>query len=277
MDSEPLDGSSAALRQVRRSLVTLLEARIEQQAGRSLGPWLGRLTSLKERELRRHRIVEILGRSCDHLAFVVVRHLWTAGQAGDILARELLVDLLQWRPLTEVLGYDKVRDLYARAMAHDEPHIGRLFLTSAARQGLLAYPGSKVENRAMIDVSLGVRKALARGRDRFKLDRLMFDLNPAVIHNLLNNPRTVELDVVRIAAQRPTNGEVLQEIFQHPRWGTRYAVKKAIVFNEYAPIDMSLVLLSHMLHHDIEAVAQSSLLSEELIQAAGGLLRRRRA
>jgi len=261
-----------ALATARRELLGLLEALLERRAGNAVAHWLSRLQPLRERTLRRHRVVELLTRSCDHLAYLVVRGLWEGSRRGDTLAREVLLDLVTWRPLTESLGYDTIRSLYARAQHRDEPEVGRLFLTAPKAPSRERYPGLEVENRAMIDTSLGLRKAFARGSNRFKLDRLLFDLNPAVIRNLLRNPRVVEKDVVRIAAMRPTNAEVIHEVYASSRWITRYAVKKAIVFNEYSPIDITLALLPHLLRQDLVSAANASLLSPELKDAARRML-----
>ena len=64
-------------------------------------------------------------------------------------------------------------------------------------------------------LTLGERKALARGRDRFVLDRLLRDPHPAVIKNVLSNARITEDDVVRLAARRPTFPDVQAEIARH--------------------------------------------------------------
>ena len=261
-----------ALATTRRDLLALLEALLERRAGNTVDHWVARLQTLQQRQLRRHRVVELLNQCCDQLAFLIVRGLWHSSRRGDPLAREVLLDLLTWRPLTESLGYDTIRSLYARAHARGEPEVGRLFLSAPAEASRGKKFGLDVENRAMIDTSLGLRKAYARGADRFKIDRLLFDLNPAVIRNLLRNPRIVEQDVVRIAALRPTKAEVIHEIHCSERWISRYAVKKAIVFNPYAPIDISLALLPHLLRPDLVDATNTSLLSPDLKDAARRLL-----
>ena len=261
-----------ALATTRRDLLALLEALLEQRAGNTVEHWVARLQTLQQRQLRRHRIVELLNQCCHHLAYLVVRGLWYGSRRGDPLTREVLLDLLTWRPLTESLGYDTIRSLYARAHSRGEPEVGRLFLSEPAKASRARKFGLDVENRAMIDTSLGLRKAYARGADRFKIDRLLFDTNPAVIRNLLRNPRIVEQDVVRIAAMRPTRPDVIHEIHCNERWISRYAVKKAIVFNEYAPLDIALALLPHLLRPDLFDASNTALLSPELKDAARRLL-----
>jgi hypothetical protein len=264
--------TEVALIQQRSRLMALLAARLDDRASDDLAPLLRRLSGLSDRTLRQHRIVEIMQQSCDQLSFHVLRWLWETARRRDLLAREVLLDLVTARPLTETLGYEKVRALYAHAHAKGAADICRVFLTPADINETIKHKGVEVENRAMYDVSLGLRKTYARGHDRFTLDRLLFDLNPAVIRNLLRNPRIVERDVVRIAALRPTNGRVLHEVYRCTRWISRYPVKKAIVFNPHTPADIALALLSHMMRQDLRVAATSSKLSEEIKLGARALL-----
>lgn len=256
----------------RQRLLEVLDEHLQARAELHLGTEMGRLSTLSIREHRRRRVVEILDRGCDRMAFLVIRWLWRASQRRHPFARELLVDLVTSRPLVETLGYDKVRALYTLARKADEEEIGRLFLSSPTGAEKILVKGVEVENRAMGDTSLGMRKAYARGRDRFKLDRLVVDLNPMVIHNLLRNPLLVERDVVRIAAQNPTNADVLEEVYRSPRWISRYRVKKALVFNIRTPVDIALALLPHLRNADLRDATRASMLSEEVRTVARRIL-----
>ena len=250
----------------------MLDRRLQDEAAVRLATELGRLSTLSIREHRRRRVVEILDKGCDRMAYLVIRWLWRASQRRHPFARELLLDLVTSRPLVETLGYDKVRAMYTLASRDGGDEIGRLFLSSPTGAEKIVVKGVEVENRAMGDTSLGLRKAYARGRDRFKLDRLVVDLNPMVIRNLLRNPLLVERDVVRIAAQKPTNGDVLEEVYRSPRWITRYPVKKALVFNRHTPVDIALALLPHMRQADLRDAARSSQLGEEICAVARRIL-----
>ena len=118
-------------------------------------------------------------------------------------------------------------------------------------------------------IPLGVRKSMARRPSLDTLESLIREQDPSVIHNLLNNPRTVEEMVVKMASLRPTSAEVLEEICVHPKWSTRYPVKKSLVFNPYSPPravhallptllmgDLIEVTLNPTLHPDIRAGAK---------------------
>lgn len=248
----------------RERLMEVLDQHLQDEAALHLGTELGRMSTLSIREHRRRKVVGILDQGCNRLAYLVIRWLWRESQRRHPFARELLVDLITARPLEETLGYDKVRAMYTLARLEDGDELGRLFLSSPAGAEKILVKGVEVENRAMGDTSLGLRKTYARGRDRFKLDRLVVDLNPLVIRILLRNPRLVERDVVRIAAQKPTNADVLEEVYRSPRWITRYRVKKALVFNVHTPRDIALALLPHMRKPDLRVAANSSQLGEEI-------------
>ena len=126
----------------------------------------------------------------------------------------------------------------------------------------------------MQDASLGWRKKLARSNDRMKLDRLIFDQNASVTRLLLDNPRIVERDVVRIAAMRPTNPDCLVAVFQSRKWRNRYTVKVALACNPYSPIDVALACLPQLMRQNLRYVAENEKLAAELRQAASELLNR---
>ncbi len=124
-------------------------------------------------------------------------------------------------------------------------------------------------------LSLGQRKFLARGHDRFTLDRLLRDPHPAVIRNILINPRITESDVVRLAARRPTYPDIQVEIIESLRWSTRPRVRLAIVENPYTPTSVSVPLLSLLMRHEIASVSHATDLPAILRGAAVDLLERR--
>ena len=80
-------------------------------------------------------------------------------------------------------------------------------------------------------LTLGERKSLARRPDRAAIDRLLRDPHPVVIRRLLENPRVTEDDVVRLAARRPGQPEVLAEIARTPAWLHRARVRLALILN----------------------------------------------
>lgn len=123
-------------------------------------------------------------------------------------------------------------------------------------------------------VTLGERKSLARTRDRDLLARVLRDPDPAVIRILLENPTLTERDVVRLCARRPIAPEILREVFRSTRWIIRYGVRKAIVKNPFAPVDVALQLAAHLNATDAREVVASAELAiavREACQRVAGM------
>lgn len=106
-------------------------------------------------------------------------------------------------------------------------------------------------------VTLGERKSLARGRDRDILARVVRDPHPDVIRILLANPALTEDDVLRMCARRPVAPDVLREVSRSTRWVVRYRIRRAIVNNPYAPVDVALQLAAHLNAQDAREVVAS--------------------
>lgn len=117
-------------------------------------------------------------------------------------------------------------------------------------------------------VPLGVRKSLARRSDPNALQRLATDQNPTVVRHLLNNPRVTEEMVIKAASLRPTTPEVLEEIFVHEKWGSRYRVRKSLVFNPYSAPRISHALLPLLLMQDLMDVSLGRTIHPNLIGSA---------
>ncbi|MEE2830328.1 MAG: hypothetical protein VX498_14155 [Myxococcota bacterium] len=225
--------------------------------------------------MRSRALTERLRRMDTHFCFAMLTQLLDLAADRNPQGRELLIDLTCSRPLAESIGYEATRRIYPLAAQRERPDVSLLFLSP---DGLNPRdPGEeflKRENQKLPDQSLGWRKALARGTDRLKLDRLLFDRNPAVIQLLLANPRIIERDVVRIAAMRPTNPDNLVAVFQHPRWITRYLVKVALACNPWSPLDVALACLPHLMQPNLRYIAASAKLAPTLRSMARTLLER---
>ncbi len=130
--------------------------------------------------------------------------------------------------------------------------------------------------RAMAKVPLGVRRSLARRNDIGVIERLLGDPDPAVLQNLLNNPRITELEVVRMAARSPVREEVLAAISRHPRWGVRHRVRVTLAHNPGTPTGITLGLLHLLLDQELEALARDGRLSQVIVSRAEALLAGRR-
>lgn len=163
----------------------------------------------------------------------------------------------------------------------------KLALLAAARDGdhrevlqlLVAPPPHRVEeDRRVPDygagrlLTLGERKALARRPSRAVLEKVLADPHPAVIRNLLVNPKLTESDVLRLVTRRPNPEDVLREVSRSTRWVQRYTIKLALVRNPYTPPVVSLKLLPLLLRQDLEEVAASPELHPSVLAACRRLL-----
>jgi hypothetical protein len=124
-------------------------------------------------------------------------------------------------------------------------------------------------------LTLGERKALARRPTRKAMEKLLADPHPAVIRTLLQNPKVVEDDVVRLAARRPNDPALLAEVASSPRWSHRVRVRMAIVLNPDTPATLSIPLLALLVRHELKLVAEAAALPAALRGAAHDLLQRR--
>lgn len=106
-------------------------------------------------------------------------------------------------------------------------------------------------------LTLGERKSLARKPDRAMFEKLLSDPHPDVIFRLLANPRLTEDDVVHLAARRPTEASVLEQVANTPRWVRSRRVRMALVCNPSCPEHIAARLTSLLLRSELEDVRNS--------------------
>ena len=126
-------------------------------------------------------------------------------------------------------------------------------------------------------LTLGEKRSLARTHTKERLDRLLYDTNPLVVRNILENPSLTEPDVLKMASRRPNHEKVLITIYQSDRWVSSYDVKTAIVRNPYTPVPIALGLLLFLKQQDLSEIAADSTLHEVIMTTARPLLSRRAA
>lgn len=105
------------------------------------------------------------------------------------------------------------------------------------------------------ELAVGERIALARRVVRGLVAPLAALGEPRVLAALLANPRLVEGDVAHMARGAETPGEVLREIAEHPRWGERLAVRRALLENPRTPVHAALRILDRLPRVDLRRVA----------------------
>lgn len=150
----------------------------------------------------------------------------------------------------------------------DDDQIRGLFVTGAPHRAasdteLQAPPLSKDR-----EITLGERRSWARRTDRNLLTRMLFDRDPRVIATLLQNPRIIERDVLRIASRRPADAGVLRILFQHPRWSRQRSVQLALISNPYTPIEVSCGLIALLDRETVQSLSREPSLHPEVQAAA---------
>ena len=205
---------------------------------------------LKDRAMKHTVIVEVLETLAEDELVDLLSMLCERATGGSSRARALHQELALEPSALSMLPYPHIKKSYSLAAQRGNEAVMGLFMGDPLR-GSPTVEESFTGND-YLDSSLGQRKSAARSSDRFVLDRLLHDRNIQVITLLLENPRIVERDVVRIAALRPTRPEILQHIATHRRWASRYHVRKALVVNPYTPHQVARRLLSTLLVQDIK-------------------------
>jgi len=105
-------------------------------------------------------------------------------------------------------------------------------------------------------MALGERIALARLAHR-ELFRHILELpDTEVLEALLDNPRTVENDVVLLLLRADHGSPLFAAALRHHRWGACYEVKHAIARAPAAPPPLAISSLVHLKLADLEAIAR---------------------
>lgn len=214
-------------------------------------------------DLRARVAARVLGAMATRQAVAVLHGLQLRG--GWLHPERPWVAVAQALLSPTLVEYETRRAWHAEAVA--EGLLG-------VRHALLDTPARRV-HRPQADpvpgLTLGERRWRARLRDPNLLEKLRRDPDPAVVANLLRNPRTLELDVVLLASQRPAFAHALTEVARDPRWAAVAAVQLALVQNPYAPTSLSVLLLPLLRPSQLAKVAADGTLHDVVREVAGWL------
>lgn len=209
-----------------------------------------RLQGLADPRLRvsylRHTVAAMAPEELADLVTVAVHRTEARDGPHGALLLALCVALADALPL---------REAAAQAAAARGQHETASLLSARAVERGARVESPSPDRPAGRALTLGERKALARRRDRDLLARVLRDPHPDVIRVVLGNPTLTEDHVLRLCARRPGEPEVLREVFRSTRWIVRYRVRRAIVMNPAAPLDVALQLAIHLNATDARAVA----------------------
>jgi hypothetical protein len=226
-----------------------------------------RLCAIQDLKQRSHALAARLEDLADEVVVDLVKIIQDEAMQGHPQFRALYSALTVSSVLNEVLGEKKMSRLVAEAQRRQEFGVVSILMdVESERQEDI--PFQPFLDSSLREVPLGMRKSLARKPDFKLIQRIARDQDHRVIEHLLDNPRLTETDVIKIGSTRPTSPKVLEVIYNHRRWITRYSVKKVIVFNPHSPLSMAVRLLTYMQSQDLDEIIASPDLDPVLIDEA---------
>jgi hypothetical protein len=233
---------------------------------------VAKLRGIRESAGRMALLAE-LARDAEAHAFVHdLNELGRAALLREADAEDLMFALV--RPLAVFADIDRLNALADAARA-DDCVLALQWLWSAQESHAASAKRDKpsaqnLVDRALAQLTLGDRRALARRADRDQLTRLAGDPDPVVVEHVLNNPRTTESLVVTACSRRPTVSAALETVIRSA-WLQRRLVRIALVHNPYLAIHAAVPLLFTLPLPEIAAVRDDEALNGRLRLAANRL------
>lgn len=240
--------------------------------------WCRAIASIKEPAVRIGYVRTELTRLPIGEVAPALDELCGRAEQADPVAREVLASMIT--VLADPALAKRVADLREAAAQHALLPLGRLLRRRAKPQPGVLVPEDPDDRPATISgggrpLTLGERKALARKPTRAMMDKLLCDPHPAVIRNLLNNPRVTEDDVVRLAARRPALPDIIAEIARHRGWSHRPRVRMAIVQNPGSPAELAVPMVRLLIRPELLQLLAAADVPAIVRAAAKELLERR--
>lgn len=229
------------------------------------------LKAIREPVMRAARMAELLGGDAE--ATVVFLHNLIVLSGSGLPGVGEALDAMSVAVGSHQIDYNRRRHLYAAAADRGDLCVARLFVdVNPVADEVAELEASLDGSRALAPnskpLTLGERKALARGRRSDTLLKLCADPHPQVVEILLGNPHLVEADVLTIASRRPALPDNQRLIFRADRWRPRYRVRRALVLNPYSPPALGMLLLPTIRGDDLTAIAADGQLPILLRQQA---------
>jgi hypothetical protein len=232
-----------------------------------------RLVALEEGAIRARAAARALARADPARSALVVAAL---ARARNPHARAALAAVS--RALADPRGdlpYAWLAELYSAAAERGLEEVTSLLVAPPPVRAWEA-PRDR-DDRRLASLTLGHRKAMARAhRDPDLLARLAAEGDPAVVRELLRNPRLTEPFVVRIASRRPCRPATLRCVWESRRWRTRPAVALALARNPYVETELALEIASGLGAGELRELARDRAV-HPLVRALARRLVRERA
>lgn len=151
--------------------------------------------------------------------------------------------------------YPLLESLYSTCHEKDYQLLTELLLTGKAEE--IQVPETR-DRKAVekSELTLGEKRTLARG-SRAQFLPLLSDPHPMVVEHILQNPKLVEADVIRMAAMARQSGRSLALMACSARFGPRQNIRCAIAQNPDAPTTLALRLLPTLSYKDSIELSQN--------------------
>lgn len=224
-----------------------------------------------EKKMRTTVLAEKLNRLSPQTVVLVIDEICRNAENKQPRYQEALFSLIDIPAITSILGYPRMSDIYILSKEMGYTRVSTLLSNPPPKKKRYS-EFDFVEGQVLDHITLGEKRSLAKGLSKDTLDRLVYDQDPHVIRNLLNNPRITERDVLKIASKRPTSSEILKEVFYNKKWAERYSVKKALARNPFTPTGLALGLVNFLLSQDLREISKDRTLHPDIQNAAKELL-----
>ncbi len=231
----------------------------------------GQVTSLPEEKMK----LDLLKRSLEMIDPDIVARILNTIYMEDGAKkgiREIKTLFVDPRAFKEILGVERFRPIYLSAMELGLERITPLFTDLAPRKSITKQ-GVREEDGQSNYETLGQRRTTSKTGVKGALDRLLLDTDPMIIENLLNNPRIVRGQVLKIANARPALANILSLVSRHVKWGKDYGVRVALVMNPYSSPRIALALLEFLMKGDLKMVATDETLHGQVRRTALEILK----
>ena len=136
-------------------------------------------------------------------------------------------------------------------------------------------PVNKSLYAQILHMKVGERIKLALKGNRDARMILIRDGNRIVQHFVLQNPRITEDEVLMVARNRNSDGEILRRVGEHEQWPRNYQIRLALVTNPKTPVVTSLHFVSTLTERDLRFLAKSKNVSATVVTQARRLLFRK--
>ena len=235
---------------------------------------IGQVSSLVEERMKLGYLKRSFARLGPDFIAGVLNSLYT-GKHDRSGVRELKALFVDPSSLGFVLGKEKCRLTYLSAMEMNLERITPFFTDLAPRKSASRQEVREEDGKDSYE-PLGTRRAMSKSGVKDTLDKLLLDTDPVIIENLLNNPRLVRSQVLKIASARPARPEILMLLARHAKWGKEYGVRVALAMNPYSPPRLALALLELLNSADQREVANDGTLHGQVRRSALAILNDKR-